>query len=80
MIRVFGFVLLFASAVAAGDVSPDRKPENSQPPPTTETAPACQCGGAGQCCGQTAAADAQPAEPRKSGCSCGRARANAERK
>ena len=80
MIRVLGFLVLFTSVVAAGDVPADRKPESSQPPPATQSAPPCQCGGAGQCCGQATAQDAPRAEPRQTGCGCGRGKANVERK
>jgi len=80
MMRAFGLVVLFASVVAAGDVPPDRKPENSPPPPATAAAPVCQCGGPGQCCGQAKAGDTPRAEPRQGGCGCGAARANADRK
>ena len=74
------FLVLFGSVALAGDVPADRKPETAQPPAATPSAPACQCGGAGQCCGQSMAQEAPRAEPRPAGCGCGRAKANVEGK
>ena len=80
MMRVLGIAVLSVGVAFAADVPTDRKPENAPPPATTQSAPACQCGGAGQCCGQAMAQDPPRTAPRQGGCGCGRAKANVDRK